>query len=88
MRNWLPIGMAVLLLFLCCTGCPRVPVDVNVDMETIHIIMDINIKIDRELDDFFDFEDEIEAAVDEEAGGPAGEEPETKPPEEKEGGTP
>ncbi|MEX0653197.1 MAG: hypothetical protein WD534_17095 [Phycisphaeraceae bacterium] len=41
-------------------GCTshRVTVD-PVEVRPIHMTVDINIKIDRELDRFFDFEDEV-----------------------------
>ena len=43
-------------------GCTHHTVEVKpVKVEPIHITIDVNIKIDKELDDFFDFEDEDEA---------------------------
>ena len=41
-------------LFAICS-CARVQVD-PIEVKPIHITMDINIKVDRELDDFFSFE--------------------------------
>ncbi len=37
-------------------GCARVQVD-PIEVKTIHIVHDINIKVDRELDDFFAFQE-------------------------------
>jgi len=34
------------------------PVDINVS--PIHMTLDVNIKVDKQLDDFFDFEDDFE----------------------------
>ena len=34
------------------------PVEVNVS--PIHMTLDVNIKVDKQLDDFFDFEDDFE----------------------------
>jgi len=55
MKKWVVACVASLLLM----SCARVTVD-PIKVEPIHITMDINIKVDRQLDDFFDFEDEIE----------------------------
>lgn len=39
-------------------GCARHTVDVQpIRVEPIHMTVDINIKVDRELDEFFDYED-------------------------------
>ena len=40
-------------------GCQPITVEHKVD--PIYITVDINLKVDRELDEFFDFEEEIEA---------------------------
>jgi hypothetical protein len=45
-------GFALLVL----SSCARVQVD-PIEVKPIHITMDINIKVDRQLDDFFAFED-------------------------------
>ena len=40
-------------------GCrPTVRVE-PIQVEPIHIVVDVNIKVDRQLDEFFDFEDEM-----------------------------
>jgi hypothetical protein len=47
-------------------GCTRHRVDVGVQpirVEPIHMIVDINIKVDRELDRFFDFEEKVDATA-------------------------
>ncbi len=56
------------ILTIACTiavfggGCRPIKVE-PIKVEPIHITLDINIKIDRQLDDFFDFEDEIEQST-------------------------
>ena len=45
------------------TGCRGPTVNVQpIKIEPIHITMDINIKVDKQLDNFFDFEEKLEAA--------------------------
>jgi hypothetical protein len=49
-------GLAIMLLGL--GGCtPRVRVD-PIEVKPIHIVHDINIRVDRHLDDFFAFQDQ------------------------------
>jgi hypothetical protein len=43
-------------------GCARVRVD-PIEVKTIHIVHDINIKVDRELDEFFAFQERAGAAA-------------------------
>jgi hypothetical protein len=51
-------------------GCqPTVTVEHKVD--PIYITLDINVRVDRELDEFFEFEEEIEEEVIEEGVEPA-----------------
>ena len=66
-------ALAVLALLLPI-GCVKVE---PIKVEPIHITMDINIKIDRQLDDFFDFEEEV-AADETEEGDSEGETAEAK----------
>ena len=41
-------------------GCTQHRVKVEpIEVKPIHVTMDVNIKVDRELDRFFDFEDDI-----------------------------
>ncbi len=41
-------------------GCTEHRVKVEpIEVKPIHVTMDVNIKVDRELDRFFDFEDDI-----------------------------
>lgn len=47
------IGVVLLAATCLAGGCARVTVDQE---KPIHIILDVNVKIDRELDEFFDFE--------------------------------
>jgi hypothetical protein len=51
----LPFGSFFLAgLLLCLTGCTRHEVDLKpVEIKPIHITIDINVKVDRALDDFF-----------------------------------
>ena len=42
--------------FAVAAGCARVQVD-PIEVKTIHIVHDVNIKVDRELDDFFAFQE-------------------------------
>ena len=43
-------------------GCARVRVD-PIEVKTIHIVHDINIKVDRELDEFFAFQERAGGAT-------------------------
>ena len=42
-------------------GCVQVGVD-PIEVKPIHVTVDINVKVQRELDDFFDFEDRAPAS--------------------------
>lgn len=63
------------VLFLC--GCTHNVTVEPVELKPIHLTMDLNIKVQRELDDFFDFEEaaptepaeEDSSAVDPESEG-------------------
>lgn len=56
MRATVLAGAAALALLGACT---RHTVKLEpIEIKPIHITMDINIKIDRQLDEFFDFEQE------------------------------
>src|SRR5687767_2390356 len=53
-RNVAAIGVLIV------TGCTRHTVDVQpIRVEPIHMTVDINIKVDRELEEFFEFENEV-----------------------------
>lgn len=48
------ITFAVFLLSMAVPGCTRHEVDLKpVEIKPIHITIDINVKVDRALDDFF-----------------------------------
>ena len=47
-RMWM-----VTLVWLAATGCTHYKVDMTHEVKPIHITLDINLKIDRELDNFF-----------------------------------
>ena len=50
MKNRLP----VLILLLLMAGCTRHNVEVApIEVKPIHITIDVNVKVDRALDDFF-----------------------------------
>lgn len=49
------------MVALLCAGCStqhRITVD-PVEFKPIHLTMEVNVKIQRELDDFFDFEEKL-----------------------------
>jgi hypothetical protein len=55
---------APLLLAAACASCARLDTKSEVDVkpirvEPIHITVDVNVRIDRELDQFFAFEEQI-----------------------------
>lgn len=53
------LGLMV-TLGLAAVGCTRHRVTVDpIQVEPIYIKADVNIKVDRELDSFFDFEEEL-----------------------------
>lgn len=55
------MAAGVWALGLATAACTehRVKVD-PIEVKPIHVTMDINLKVDRRLDDFFAFEDEID----------------------------
>jgi len=57
---WRPTLVAVALFLVPC--CARVTVE-PIEVKPIHITMDINIKIQRELEKAFDFEKDFEDAT-------------------------
>lgn len=53
------LGAAALLIF---SGCTKHEVDIKpVEIKPIHITIDINVKVDRALDDFFGDLDDVPA---------------------------
>ena len=87
MKRSFIVCMALAVLASCLSSCARVKIEPEpikiepIEVKPIHITVDINIKVDRELDDFFSFEDEVEVPADTEAeieeddDEPASEEP-------------
>ena len=58
----LALGAAVLAGGL--VGCTKHTIEVQpIKVEPIHMTVDITIRVDRELEEFFDFEDEYDAAA-------------------------
>ena len=56
MRYWpqLCFIISIILLFGLLTSCTKHEVDVKpVEIKPIHITIDVNVKVDRALDDFF-----------------------------------
>lgn len=53
------LAMVLLAAAILLPGCNTTH-NVIVESKPIHMTLDINVKIDRQLDDFFDFEDEFE----------------------------
>jgi hypothetical protein len=54
MHNWQPL-MAALALLLALSACTSHKVEVApVEIKPIHITIDVNVKIDRELDNYLD----------------------------------
>ncbi|MFN2353583.1 MAG: hypothetical protein ABR512_03525 [Desulfopila sp.] len=53
--------LSMLLLLLLSAACTRHEVEVKpVEVKPIHITIDVNVKVDRALDDFFGDLDEID----------------------------
>ncbi len=53
MHNWQPL-MALLALLLILSACTSHKVEVApVEVKPIHITIDVNVKIDREIEDYF-----------------------------------
>lgn len=71
MRAWLAATAVLFAAFLAgCNTTHTVKVEpVEVNVKPIHVTVDINVKVDKQLDDFFDFEDEFEAPENAEDGG-------------------
>ena len=57
------LSVILLASVICLTSCNSTVKLQGDKQEPIHIVMDINIRLDKELDAFFDFEDEIDAEV-------------------------
>jgi len=60
-RIWLLAG--IVAVWLTVPSCTRHTINVepiNIKIEPIEIKMEINIKIDRELDNFFAFQEQVE----------------------------
>ena len=65
------IGLGA-LLFVAAYGCSQHQVEVApVEVKPIHITIDVNIRMQKALDDFFDEIDAAEEALDSQASGDA-----------------
>jgi hypothetical protein len=61
MKALVTILLAAAFLLPGCNTTHTVKMEpVKVEVEPIHMTLDINVKVDKQLDDFFDFEDEFE----------------------------
>ena len=65
--NWTTTLVA---LFLLLPSCARVTVD-PIEVKPIHMTLDVNLKIDHELDQFFAFEKKYEPATTQSTTQPA-----------------
>lgn len=52
--------LSISTLLLIAAGCARVTVD-PIEIKPIHIVQDINIRIDKQLDDFFSYQEKAAA---------------------------
>jgi len=62
-RPIVPVVVALaiaLILIVGPAGCTRVTVD-PIEVKPIHIVHDINIRVDRQLDEFFAFQEQAAA---------------------------
>ena len=62
------LALPALAASLVATGCARLDTSSQVDVKPIevkpiHITVDVNVRIDRELDEFFAFEEEVPATT-------------------------
>lgn len=62
------MSLLVAAMGLVVPGCTQHTVEVK----PIHLTVDINLKVDRQLDNFFDFEEAIDPADDQDAGDNSG----------------
>ena len=58
------LALSTPLLLMACASCARLDTSSKVDVQPIevkpiHITVDVNVRIDRQLDQFFAFEDEV-----------------------------
>ncbi len=62
-RSAWPAALFCILILFCANGCTKHEVDLKpVEIKPIHITIDINVKVDRALDDFFGDLDEAAQA--------------------------
>ena len=66
----LAAGTGLLILPLLATSCTQHKIDTAstvdvrpIEVKPIHITVDVNVRIDRQLDEFFAFEEEVEDAA-------------------------
>jgi hypothetical protein len=59
MRTVTTLLLAAAILLPGCNTTHNVKVE-PIEVKPIHMTLDINLKVDKQLDDFFDFQDEVE----------------------------
>lgn len=69
-RYWLGVAAAGLFLLPACTHTVKVE---PIEVKPIHLTVDVNLKVDRALDDFFAFEDKYEEPAPQDDGAKGGE---------------
>lgn len=57
---WTPAGLCCALLFVA--GCKHTVAVEPIEIRPIHITVDINVRVEEKLNNFFDFEREFDAA--------------------------
>jgi hypothetical protein len=67
MKHLLPLAAG----FALCAGCVHVRTD-PIEVKPIHITMDVNVKVDRELDSFFGDLDKKSTTINAPATAPKG----------------
>lgn len=71
MRVWtVKVAAPASLVLLLLPSCAHLKVD-PIEVKPIHIVHDINIRVDRQLDDFFAFQEKMAASTQPAATQPA-----------------
>jgi hypothetical protein len=70
MRKWLGVALGGAVLAVGCVHTVKVE---PIQVQPIHITMDIYLRVDRELDSFFGFQQEVEQKLEQEEPPAAGE---------------
>ena len=54
----------VFTILLICVGCAKLDTTHTIEVKPMHITIDVNLKVDKELDNFFDDIDKQDASMD------------------------